>query len=184
MRWPRILEDVQQADLDPFGEVRELVDGEDPPVHAGDEPVVEGQLVGEVAPFGHFDRVDLADEVSDGGVRGGQLLPVAVGAVDPRDRGLVPLLGHLHPGEARDRHVGVVVDLRAGHHGQPLVEQAHEGPDDPGLGLAAFAEEDHVVPGQEGVLELGDDGLLEAEDPLDKGLAGADAGGGVAAELL
>jgi hypothetical protein len=59
--------------------------------------------------------------------------------------------------------VGVVVDLRAGHDRQPLVEQADHGPDDPGLGLAPLAQQDDVVAGQDGVLQLGQDGVLEAE---------------------
>jgi hypothetical protein len=60
---------------------------------------------------------------------------------------------------------GIVVDLRVGHDGQPLVEQAVQGPDDPGLGLAPLAEEDDVVAGQDGVLQLGQHGVLEAQHP-------------------
>ena len=40
-----LLEDVEQADLDPLGEVGQLVDRDDPAVGARDEPVVERQLV-------------------------------------------------------------------------------------------------------------------------------------------
>ena len=80
--------------------------------------------------------------------------------------------------------VRVVVDLRVGHDGQPLVEQAHQGPDDPGLGLAALPEEDHVVTGQDGVLQLGQHGVLEAEHPGDQGLTGGDARRGIAPDLL
>ena len=40
------------------------------------------------------------------------------------------------------------------------------------------------MPGEEGVLQLGQDGVVEAEHALDEGLARGDAGGGVAAELL
>ena len=169
-----LLEHVQEADLDPLGEVGQLVDGEDAPVDPGDEAVVEGELVGEVAALGHLDRVDLADQVGDRGVRGGQLLAVAVRAVHPGDRRLVALVGHLQPGVAGGRVVGVVVDLRAGHDRHPLVEQVDERADDPGLRLAPLAQQDDVVPGQDGVLELGDDRVLEAEHPVDQRLAGGD----------
>ena len=64
-----------------------------------------------------------------------------------------------------DRVVGVVVDLRALHDGEPFVEQADQGPDDPGLGLAPLTQQDDVVTGQYGVLELGDDGVVEAQHP-------------------
>ena len=83
-----------------------------------------------------------------------------------------------------DRGVGVVEDLGAGDDRQPLVEQVGERADHAGLGLAPLAQEDHVVAGQDGVLELRQDGLLVAEDALDQGLAGQDAGHGVAPDLL
>ena len=111
-----LLEDVQQAHLDPLGEVGELVDGEDPPVRPGHQAVVEGQLVGQVAALGDLDGVDLADEVRDRGVGGGELLGEAQVPVDPRQRGGVTLLGHEVAGVARHREVGVVSDLGPGHH--------------------------------------------------------------------
>ena len=72
-----LLEHVEQADLDPLCEVRELVDGEDASVHAWYQAVVDRELVGEVATLGHLDRVDLTDQVGDCRVWSGQLLAVA-----------------------------------------------------------------------------------------------------------
>ena len=72
-----LLHEVEQADLDALGEVGQLVDAEDAPVGARDEPVVDGELVGEIAAFGDLDGVYLADEVGDGHVGGGELLAVA-----------------------------------------------------------------------------------------------------------
>src|SRR5437870_9780320 len=43
-----LIEVVQQADLDPFGEIGQLVDGEDAAIGSRDEPVVDGELIGEV----------------------------------------------------------------------------------------------------------------------------------------
>ena len=51
-----LLEDVEQADLDPLGEVRQLVDREDAAVGPRDQAVVERQLVAEVAALGDPDR--------------------------------------------------------------------------------------------------------------------------------
>ena len=99
---------------------------------------MDRQFVGQVPALGDPDRVDLADEVGDGGVGRGQLLAVAVAAVDPGDRQVLARLGQEVLGEAGDRVEGVVVDLGVGDHGQPLVEQAHHGSDDPRLGLAAW----------------------------------------------
>ena len=98
-----LLEHVEQADLDALGEVGQLVDGEDAAVGARHEPVVQRQLVGEVAALGDLDRVDLADEVGDRRVGGGQLLAVAIVAVHPVDRGVVAVLGDEIAGVAADR---------------------------------------------------------------------------------
>ncbi len=105
-------------------------------------------------------------------------------AVHPLDRGLVAPLGDQDPGVVRDRRVRVVVDLAAGHDRHPLVEQVHQRADHAGLGLAPLAEEDHVVGGQDGVLELREDGLLVAHDAFDHRFAGRDPGDGVLADLL
>ena len=88
------------------------------------------------------------------------------------------------PRVAGDRLVRVVVDLAAGHDRHPLVEQAGERADHAGLGLAPLAQEDDVVPGEEGVLELRHDGLLVADEATEERLAGGDLGHGVAADLV
>ena len=67
----------------------------------------------------------------------------------------------------------MVVDLRPGDDGHGVVEQVDELAEHPGLGLAAEAEEEHVVPRQDGVLDLGDDRLLVAEDVGEEELAAA-----------
>ncbi len=121
------LEGVEQADLDPLGEIGKLVDGEDPPVGARDEAVVQRQLVGEVAPLGDADRVDLADQVGDRGVRCRQLLAVALVAVHPADRRVVTQLGDEVAGITRHGSERIVVDLAPGDDRQPLVEQVWSG---------------------------------------------------------
>ena len=100
-----LLQHVQQADLDALGEVGQLVDGEDAAVGARHEAVVERELVGEVAALGDLDRVDLADQVGDRRVGRGQLLAVAVVAVDPVDPRVVAELGDQVAGVARHRSV-------------------------------------------------------------------------------
>ena len=109
-----LLQHVEQADLDPLGQVGQLVDGEDAAVEPGHEAVVDGQLVGQVPALGHPDGVDLADEVGDGGVGGGELLAVAVAAVHPGDRQVLARLGEQVLGEPGDRVERVVVDLGVG----------------------------------------------------------------------
>jgi hypothetical protein len=145
---------------------------------------VDGELVGEVAPLGHLDGVDLADEVGDRGVGGGQLLAEAGVAGHPGDGRVVAVGGDEVAGVARHGVVGVVVDLAAGHDRHPLVEQSDQRPDHAGLGLSPLAQQDDVVAGEDGVLDLREDGVLIAHHPLDDGLARRDAGQGVATHLV
>ena len=166
-----LLEHVEQTDLDALGEVGELVDREDAAVGARHEAVVDGELVGEVAALGDLDGVDLADEVGDRRVGRGELLAEAAVAVHPLDRRLVAALGDEQPRVLRDRVVRVVVDLAAGDDRHPLVEQVGERADHAGLRLAALAEEDHVVAGDQRVLELREDGVLVADHAVDERLA-------------
>ena len=79
----------------------------------------------------------------------------------------------VQPAAARaDRHLGVVVDLAAVDDRRPLVEQGHQGADQPGLALAALAEQHDVVAGEQRALQGRQDGLVEPDDALEPGLAG------------
>ena len=62
--------------------------------------------------------------------------------------------------------VRILVDRRAGNVeiGNRLVEEADERAHQPALGLALFAEEEQVVAGDQGEVDLGDDGVVVADD--------------------
>ena len=68
--------------------------------------------------------------------------------------------------------------------GGGVVEQADQGTDHPGLGLAPLAQEDDVVPCEQGVLQLWEDGLLVAEHPREERGALDDASDGVGSKLV
>ena len=68
------------------------------------------------------------------------------------------------PGGRADRGERVVVELAAADDRQPRIEQPDEQARHPGLGLAALAEEDEVLAGQDRVLDGRDDRLLVADD--------------------
>ena len=142
-----------------------------PAVGARDQAEVHRQLAGEVAPLGVLDHVDLADQVGDRHVGRGELLVVARLAADPVDRRVVALRGDQVAGVLGERGIGMVVDLRAGDDRHRVVEQVDELAEHPGLGLAAEAEEEHVVLREDRVLDLRDDGLLVAEDVGEERLA-------------
>ena len=69
----------------------------------------------------------------------------------------------------RPRVIGLIrifVDGAAGdvEIGNLVVEEADERAHQPALGLALFAEKEHVVPGEQGEVDFGDDGVLVADD--------------------
>jgi hypothetical protein len=153
-------------------------------MRARQEAVVDGQLVGEIAPLGHLDGIDLADEVGDGDVGRRQLLAVAAVARDPHHAGGLALLGHQLTAGLADRGERVVVDLAAGHRRQLLVEQPDQHPGDPRLGLTALAAEDEILAAEDRVLDLRDDRIVVADDARQKRLAAPQARDEVVPHLL
>ena len=77
----------------------------------------------------------------------------------------------------------IVVDLAAGEGRHGVVEERHERSGQPALGLAALAEQDQVLAGQERVLDLREDRLVEADDPGKDALAALELPDEVLADL-
>ena len=175
---------VEQAHLDAFGQVGQFVDTEDAPVGARHQAVVDGGLVGQVAALGDLDGVDFANQVGDGNVGRRQLFGVAQIPLDPGDGGGVAHFVNDATGIGADGVIGVVVKFAAVDDGDVFVQQVDHGANQAGLGLAAFAQQDDVLAGQDGVFQLRDNGLLEADDAGEHRLFGADFGNQVAADFL
>ncbi len=179
------LHDVEERDLDLAGEVGNLVDGEDAAVGAGKEAVVHGELGAELlAGARGLDGVDVADEVGYGDVRGGELFNVAILGGHPGDGGVVAAFGDEIAGELGKRGVGVVAELGAGDVGHCGIEQGGEGAEDARFGLAAEAEQDEVVAGKHGVDDLGDDGVVVADDAGKEALVGLRRGAQASDEVV
>ena len=178
-----LLHHVEHRDLDALGEVGQLVDRDDAAVAARDQPEVDRLRVAERAALGHLHRVHVADQVGDAGVRRGQLLGVPLVAVPPLDRQVVAELGGPALRLVGDRLERVLAELGAGDDRRPLVEQADQRAQQPGLALAALAEQHDVVAGDQRPLELRDDGVLEAVQPRPRVAALAQRGEQVVADL-
>ncbi len=142
-----------------------------PAVGPRHQAVVHGLRIAQRAPLRDLDRVDVTDEVTDRGVRSGQLLGVAVVTVSPADRQVVTQSRARAPGSgrrpARTARRGSRSRVTSGIHSSRSVDQR---PHQPGLALAALAEQDQVVTGQQGGLEFGQDRVVEADD-AGKGIA-------------
>ena len=160
------LKDVEQTDLNFPCQIRQFVDGEESPVGARHETEVHGQLAGELqASVRGFDGVDVADHVGDGDIGRRQLLDVARLARQPVDGHGVTVGRNALAPVGGERRQGVVVDFAPGNDRNGLVQERRQGPENPRLRLTAQAEQDEIVPGQNRVDDLRDDGLFVANDP-------------------
>ena len=68
--------------------------------------------------------------------------------------------------------------------GNLVVEEANQRAHQPALGLALLAEEEHVVAGEEGDVDLGNDGVVVADDAGEQFFAGRQQAKEVVADLL
>lgn len=65
----------------------------------------------------------------------------------------------------------MLTQFGAGDHRRPLVEQADQRAQQPGLALAPFAEQDEVVSRDQRPFELGQDGVVESQNARPDGCA-------------
>ena len=178
-----LFHDVEEADLDFFAQIRQFVDGEDAPVRAGNKTVMDRQLVRKVPPLGDFDRIDLADQIGDRDVRRGELFAVSFFAPEPGDFRPILQGPKLFLTAFANRVVGAVVDLAPGQGRDLFIQQVDHAADHPGFRLAPLTQKNYILPGQDGVFELRDDGFLVSDDTREKILVLADLGDQVPAHL-
>jgi hypothetical protein len=179
-----LLQHVEQRDLDPLGEVGQLVDPEDAAVRSGKKAVVHRLGITQQQSLGHLGGVDVAHQVADRRVRGGQLLGVALVAVAPCHRQVVAMLGREPAAEHADRGQRIVEDLGAGDVGLPLVQQPDQRAHQPRLALATLAEQHEVVAGEQRPFQLGQHGVVEPDDAGERRLPGAQMPEEVRADLV
>src|SRR3990172_11413660 len=84
------LEDVEQSHLDLRGEVGKLVDGEDPPMSARQEAVVDRQLVRQIESASRrTNGVEISDDIRDSHIRSGKFFDVTLLATEPMNGSLI-----------------------------------------------------------------------------------------------
>ena len=145
---------------------------------------MDGEFVGEVAPLGYLDGVNLSNQVGNGYVGSSELLGVSLFAQDPPYGNVVSILRDGALALCADGCEWVAIDLTAVHCGDRFVEQVHHVANEPGFCLSALAEQDYVLSGQNGVFELRDDGLIESDDPREQYIVVSYPGYQVFAHLL
>ena len=145
---------------------------------------MNGFGVTQSATLGHAHGVHVTDQVGHGGVRGGQLLHVPIGAVPPGNGKGVTLVRCAAQGFSGDGIERVLIELRALDHRTPLVEQSGQGTQQAGLSLASLTQQHDVMAGNQGPLELRDDRAVKAVQTGPRILPGRQCGQEVVANLF
>ena len=159
-----LLHQVEQPHLNPFRQVGQLVDAENPPVGPRHQPVMNGGFIGQMPPLRNLDGVDLPNQVGNGNVRRRQLFRIPRLPLQPGNGRIVPLLGHNAPPVRAERMIRIIIQLAARDNRNPLVQQVHHLPNQPRLRLPPFPQQDDVLPRQNGILQLRNHRLLKADD--------------------
>src|SRR5262249_2319582 len=179
------LHDVEQADLDFSGKVGEFVDGEDPPVGARQQTVVNGELVRQIAaPARGADGVNVPDNVGDSHVGSGQFFDVAKVARHPGDGRTVPVGGDALAASPADGLEGIVVDFAAGDDREFRSEGVDEPAENAALGLAAEPQKDEVVPREQSIDDLRDHRVVITLNAGEKRFAAFDRAQQVGADFV
>src|SRR5437870_2560622 len=74
------------------------------------------------------------------------------------------MLGNLIAAAAANRSIGIIMNLASGKIGHLRVEQGSEGAKHSALGLTAESEQDEVMTREQGIDDLGNDGIVVADD--------------------
>ena len=164
-----LFEDIEQADLNQLVQLRELVHRKDPSVHSRNESEVQRLFGRHARARRQLGRIDFANHVGELRTRG-EPLGIAVVARPPVDRDLLfGAFGHEPLAGRGDRRERILMNRHAGQVevGNLLVEKTHQEPHEPALGLPFLAQEQHVVPGDQGDIDLRNHRVFVADDARD-----------------
>src|SRR6266496_2749777 len=166
------LHDVEKPNLNLACQIRQLVDGKEPPIGPRQEAVMNGQFIAEqVATFRGFDWIHVADDVGDRHVGGREFFYESRVALYPGDRCRVLMQLNRLPAVGADRMKRIVVDLRPGDDRYFRIEQVRQLPNDAAFGLTAQAKQNQVMPGKNRVDKLRHHCLVITNDAGEKSLA-------------
>ena len=126
---------------------------------------MDGQFIGKVLAFGHFYRVDVAEQVGHRNVRCRQLFGVPFFPSQPDDFRFVAVRRHHVAAVFTNRGKRVVVDFAALNRRYFFIQQLHQDPHQTRLCLSAFTEENHIVPGKDGIFDIGNNCVAVTDNP-------------------
>ena len=134
-------------------------------IGARQQSVVHGVFAAQfVSAARRLDGIDVADQVGDGDIGGGQLFHVALFRREIGDGSGVAVLGDLVAAAAANRSVGIVVNLATGNVRRLRIEQRGQSAQDAALGLAAQSQQNEIMARKNGVDDLRHDRVVVSDD--------------------
>ena len=126
---------------------------------------MDGEFIREIASLCHAHRVYLAHEIRNGDVGRRQFLTIAPVARQPCNLDAIAELFYLVAAGLAYGFKGVVIYFAPIDYGDHIIQEIDQVTRHTGLCLATFAKKDDVLPGENGVFDLWDNGLLIAYNP-------------------
>jgi hypothetical protein len=157
------LHDVEKADLHLPGEIRKLVDNEESTVGAGQEPIVNSQLVRDVlsGPSGLY-WIDVADHVSDGYVGRGKFLDVSFFGGAPGNGGIIAETRAFVPALFANWPQRMIANFAPRYVRHAGVKQTCKHSRQTRLGLTPQTQKDEIVSRQDRIHDLWDHCVIKS----------------------
>ncbi|MCG3120720.1 MAG: hypothetical protein ALAOOOJD_03548 [bacterium] len=179
------LHDVEEADLDARLQIRQFVDRKNAAIGARNDAEMNDALVGIMQALRRgFDWIDIADQIGDRHIRRRQLFAVALLAADPFNLDFVAIFAHFVHARFAHRAKGIVVDFAIFDNWNVLIQQARQHAQNAALRLAAQAEQDEIMPRQNGVAQLRNHRIFITDDAGKQRLAAADFANEIVAHFV
>src|SRR5215217_3376637 len=134
--------------------------------------------------FCGFNWIDVADDIGNGDIGGCEFFYKTCVTTDPIERGHLTILRQRLPPISGDRAQWVVVHFGTGDDWYALIEQISQQANDAALCLPAKAKQNDVMPRQNGVNQLRNNGVLVAHDAGKQLLAAAQFSYEIATQLI
>src|SRR5262245_27507624 len=153
-----LLHDIEQADLNLAGEIRQLVNSENSSIRSGKQTVVHTEFAANrMTALRGLNWVDVADDIGNRDVRRRKLFDISLVPTAILNKCAITEFGNEIAATSTDRLEGIVIDFATGNDGNDFIQQRNQIAQDPAFGLSPQPEKDHVVPRKNRVDRLWND---------------------------
>src|SRR6266516_5216568 len=131
-----------------------------------------------------FDRINVADEICDSYIWGRQFFHVTLFRREIRDRRALATLRNQIAAAAANRRIGIIVNLASGDVWHLRIKQSCQRTKHAALRLSAQSQKNEIVPRENGVNDLRNDGVFVDNNSAKNGLALTEPGDEFVAQFI